>query len=291
MSLAEPKQFIEVSGQRIAYVDTGRSDGDPVLFLHGNPTSSFLWRNITPALAGQARCIAPDLMGMGDSEKLPAAGPGSYRLHHHQAIVDGFIDAMGINNGLTLVLHDWGTALGFDWARRHPDAVKGLCYMEGFVTPLSWDDWPESIRGLFADLRSPAGDELILQRNFFVEKILPGSILRQLEEAELEEYRRPFATPGEERRATLSWPRELPLDGEPGDVVQTVQAYADWLASCEVPKLFINAEPGAVLVGRQREFCRSFKNQTEVTVPGIHFIQEDSAAAISAALSSWFGSL
>jgi len=282
------RQFIDISGQRIAYTECGVPDGKPMLFIHGNPTSSFLWRNVMPWVADKVHCIAPDLMGMGDSDKLPAAGPGSYRLHHHQTIIDGLIDQLGIGDDLTLVLHDWGTALGFDWARRHPYSVKGLCYMEGFVMPLGWDDWPEAIRDLFQDLRSEPGEKLILNDNFFVEKILPGSILRDLTDDEMGIYRRPYTTPGEDRRPTLSWPRELPLDGEPADVVATIQQYAAWLVQSDTPKLFVNAEPGAVLVGRQREFCRNFPNQTEVTVPGIHFIQEDSPDEIGQAIRDWY---
>ncbi len=278
------KQYVDLSSARIAYIDSG--SGDPVVFLHGNPTSSFLWRNILPGIAPLGRCIAPDLAGMGDSGKL-AAGPESYRFADHAAILNEFMDRLDLTANVTLVMHDWGTALGFDWARRHADAIKGLCYMEGFVMPLEWSDWPESIRGLFQSLRSPAGEKKILEENFFVEKILPGSIQRRLSDAEMAEYRRPFVTPGEDRRPTLSWPRELPLAGEPADTVAIIQAYSEWLADTELPKLFINAEPGAVLVGRQREFCRAFKQQKEVTVSGIHFIQEDSPSDITSAIKDW----
>jgi haloalkane dehalogenase len=279
------KQFVDIAGTRMAYVDEGQ--GDPIVFLHGNPTSSYLWRNIWPTLTPYARCIAPDLAGMGDSAKL-TGGPGSYRFAEHAALLDQLLSTIGADKRVTLVVHDWGSALGFDWAVRHQQAVRGLAYMEAFVTPLNWSDWPESIRGLFADLRSPEGDALILERNFFVEKILPGSVIRELDESEMREYRRPFLNRGEDRRPTLSWPRELPLDGEPADVVQRISDYADWLAQTPVPKLFINAEPGAVLVGRQREFCRRFKNQQEITVAGIHFIQEDSPLAIASALKDWY---
>jgi len=279
------KQFVDIAGTRIAYVDEGQ--GDPIVFIHGNPTSSYLWRNIWPALTPYARCIAPDLAGMGDSAKL-SGGPGSYRLSDHAALLERFLNVIAADKRVTLVLHDWGSALGFDWAFRHQHAVRGLAYMEGFVTPLNWSDWPESIRGLFSDLRSPAGDALILEHNFFVEKILPGSVIRELTDAEMTEYRRPFLIPGEDRRPTLSWPRELPIEGEPADVVQRVKDYAGWLSENTLPKLFINAEPGAVLVGRQREFCRRFKNQQEMTVSGIHFIQEDSPLAISTALKDWY---
>ncbi len=286
MSQLPEKRYVEVGGTRIAYVECGT--GDPIVFQHGNPTSSFLWRNILPALAPYGRCIAMDLPGMGDSEKLSGSGPGSYRFSDHAASFEGFLDAMGITQNVTLVLHDWGSALGFDWARRNPDAIKGLAYMEAIVMPLSWEDWPEAIRSLFKDLRSPAGDNLILERNFFVEKILPGSIIRELQAEEMVEYRRPFLSSGEDRRPTLSWPRELPIDDQPADVVALVANYAEWLSQSNTPKLFINAEPGAILVGRQREFCRGFLNQTETTVAGIHFIQEDSPSEIATALVEWY---
>ncbi|MDJ0789728.1 MAG: haloalkane dehalogenase [Myxococcota bacterium] len=277
------KRSVEVHGKRMAYVERGT--GDPIVFLHGNPTSSHLWRNVIPHVEDLGRCIAPDLIGMGDSERLDATGPGSYRLAEHQRHVDGLLDALGVGENVTFVIHDWGTALGFDWARRHPDAVRGIAYMEGFVAPIeSWDDWPENARGIFQGLRSEAGEEMILEKNVFVEAILPGSILRDLAPDEMAEYRRPFERAGEDRRPTLSWPREIPIAGEPKDVVEVVSAYSAWLAESPVPKLFVNAEPGAILVGAQREVCRRFPNQTEVTVPGIHFIQEDSAEAIGQAL-------
>ena len=285
MSSQPGKCYTDVGDTRIAYIEQGI--GSPLVFLHGNPTSSYLWRNVMPMLAPYARCIAIDLPGMGDSGKL-ATGPDSYRFKDHAKVLDAFLLKIGATHDVSFVLHDWGSALGFDWARRHPEAVKGLAYMEGFVTPLQWTDWPESIRGLFGQLRSKQGEELILEKNFFIEKILPGSIIRRLSEEEMEEYRRPFLQAGEDRRPMLSWPRELPLDGEPADVVGIVNAYASWLATTDIPKLFVNADPGAILIGRQRDFCRRFKNQTEVTVPGIHFIQEDSAVEIATALRSWY---
>ena len=280
------KRYIEIGGKRIAYVECG--SGEPIVFQHGNPTSSFLWRNILPALAPYGRCIAMDLPGMGDSEKLISNGSESYRFRDHAAYFDSFLKAMGVAQNVTLVLHDWGSALGFDWARRNPQAIKALAYMEAIVTPLGWEDWPEAIRNLFKEIRSPVGENLILERNFFIEKILPGSIIRQLNTEEMAEYRRPFLRSGEDRRPTLSWPRELPIDGKPADVVAVVTNYAQWLSASKIPKLFINAEPGAILIGRQREFCRSFPNQSEITVPGIHFIQEDSPNEIATALIEWY---
>lgn len=280
-----PKKHITVLGKEMAYVEMG--EGDPIVFLHGNPTSSYLWRNIMPHMAGRGRCIAPDLIGMGDSEKLDDSGPGSYRFVEHRKYLDAFLEAIGVKENATLVIHDWGSALGFDWARRHPDAVKGIAYMEGIVRPVSWDDWPDAIKPLFEGFRSDVGEAMVLQKNIFVEKVLPGSVLRGLTEAEMAVYRRPFAEAGEDRRPTLTWPRQIPLSGEPEDVVQIVSDYAEWMSENDLPKLFINAEPGAILIGAQRDFCRSWTNQTEVTVTGSHFIQEDSPDEIGQALMAW----
>ena len=285
MSEWPAKRFVKSLDKNMAVVEMG--SGDPVLFLHGNPTSSYLWRNIMPQISDQGRCLAPDLIGMGDSDRLADAGPGTYRLHDHQKYLDAAIDALNIAGNVTLVLHDWGSVLGFDWAYRHPDRVAGIAYMEGFVRPLEWTEFPEPSRPLFEALRSDAGEALVLEKNVFVERILPASIQRDLSEAEMNEYRRPYVEPGESRRPTLSWPRELPLGGEPPDVVAVVERYASWMSANDLPKLFINAEPGAVLVGAQRDFCRGWKNQTEVTVAGIHFIQEDSPREIGEALAAW----
>ncbi len=282
------KHYVEVLGHRMAYLDGG--SGSPIVFLHGNPTSSFLWRSVIPHLTPLGRCIAPDLIGMGDSDKLTESGPGSYRFVEHRRYLDAFLDALGIAEGVTLVIHDWGSALGFDWAARHPGSVKAIAYMEAIVCPVTWDDWPDAARDIFQAFRSPAGDELILERNLFVDAVLPASIQRQLTDAEMAEYRRPFARPGEDRRPTLTWPREIPVDGEPADVVEIVERYGAWLAtSSHVRKLFVNADPGAILTGRQRQLCRSWPNQTEITVPGIHFIQEDSGDLIGTAIASWLG--
>jgi haloalkane dehalogenase len=269
----------------MAYVDVG--DGDPIVFLHGNPTSSYLWRNVMPHLEGAGRLIAPDLIGMGDSAKLSDSGPCRYTLVEHRRYLDQLLDQLGVGERVTFVVHDWGSALGFDWANRHRQAVKGIAYMEAIVQPLTWSDWPQPYRGIFQAFRSPAGEEMILTKNMFVESILPGAVLRTLTDEEMAHYRGPFAEPGEARRPTLTWPRQIPIDGEPADVVEIVSAYADWLSSSPVPKLFINAEPGAILTGAQREFCRTWPHQTEVTVPGVHFVQEDSPDPIGEALSSW----
>ena len=281
-----PKKRIDVLGKTMAYVEMG--EGDPIVFQHGNPTSSYLWRNIMPHLAGQGRCIALDLIGMGDSDKLEDSGPDRYTLLEHREYFDAALRQLGVGNNVTFVIHDWGSALGFDWARRHPDSVKGIAYMEAIVGPVAtWDNWPEAARRVFQGFRSPAGEDMVLEKNVFVERVLPGSILRKLSEEEMEIYRRPFLQAGEDRRPTLTWPRQIPIAGEPAEVVQVVQDYADWLSESDVPKLFINAEPGAILIGVQREFCRSWPAQQEVTVRGNHFLQEDSPDEIGQAISGW----
>ncbi len=280
-----PKKSVAVKGKNMSYVEMG--EGDPIVFQHGNPTSSYLWRNIMPQLADQGRCIALDLIGMGDSEKLEDSGPDRYTLLEHRDYFDAALEALGVDQNVTFVIHDWGSALGFDWANRHRESVMGIAYMEGIVRPVSWDDWPEAARGVFQGFRSPAGEEMVLQENIFVERVLPGSILRDLSDEEMEVYRRPFQNAGEDRRPTLTWPRQIPIEGEPAEVVELVQGYADWLSQSDVPKLFINAEPGAILIGPQREFCRSWPNQQEVTVAGNHFLQEDSPDEIAKAIAEW----
>jgi haloalkane dehalogenase len=279
------KKEVIVKGKTMSYVEMG--EGTPIIFQHGNPTSSYLWRNIMPHLQDQGRCIAIDLIGMGDSDKLDNPDASSYTFVQHREYLDGALEALGVESDVTLVIHDWGSALGFDWANRHRDAVKGIAYMEGIVRPVSWDEWPEAARGVFQGFRSTAGEEMVLDKNTFVERVLPGSILRDLSEEEMEVYRRPFQNSGEDRRPTLTWPRQIPIDGTPADVVEIVQAYADWLTEADLPKLFINADPGAILIGAQREFCRSWPNQTEVKVWGNHFLQEDSPHEIGKAIAAW----
>ena len=289
MSQALSKQYLEVNGRRMAYVETGR--GAPIVFQHGNPTSSYLWRNIMPALTDLGRCIAVDLIGMGDSDKLDDPGPDRYRYVEHREYLFAALAQLGLDAEVTLVLHDWGSALGFDWARQNAEKIRGIAYMEAIVRPVTWQEWPDAARDIFQAFRSEAGEAMILDKNLFVERVLPGSILRKLSDEEMREYRRPFAQAGEDRRPTLTWPRQIPIDGEPADVVDIVQANAEYLTTSEVPKLFVNAEPGAILTGPQREFCRRFPNQTEVTVPGIHFVQEDSPAEIATAICEWLTGL
>ena len=278
------KKYIDVLGKQIAYVEVG--EGDPIIFQHGNPTSSYLWRNIMPQLQSLGRCIAMDLIGMGDSEKLEDKGNMTYSYDTHKKYFDGFLDAIGVESNATLVIHDWGSALGFDWANDYPQRVKAICYMEGIVQSMEWEDWNEDAKGIFQGFRSPAGEEMILEKNLFIEAVLPGSILRKLSDAEMNEYRRPF-NDKKSRRPTLDWPRQIPLENDPPEICRIVDSYSQWMAENNIPKLFINAEPGAILIGKQREFCRTWKNQKEVTVKGSHFIQEDSPNEIGNAIFDW----
>jgi haloalkane dehalogenase len=281
-----PKRAVTVLGRRMAFVDLGASDR-VFLFLHGNPSSSYLWRNVMPELAAIGQCLAPDLIGMGDSAKLDNPVPETYGFATHRDFVWGFIDAViGPARPITLVVHDWGSALGFDWANHHRDRVAGFAYMEAIVRPLVWAEWPDSSRRVFQGFRSSAGEQMILDNNMFVERVLPGSILRTLDPAELAEYRRPFGS-RIERWPTLAWPRQIPIDGEPAAVAALVGDYAEWMSQNDIPKLFVDAEPGAILIGSQREFCRRWRNQTEVTVAGSHFIQEDSGPEIGRAIAAW----
>ena len=283
------QQFATINGKRIAYLEAGV--GDPIVLLHGNPTSSYLWRNVIPQLEGLGRVIAPDLIGQGDSEKLPESeGPERYSFQVAFDYLDGLLRHIEADQNVTLVIHDWGSGLGFHWASLNPQAVKGVAYMEAIVAPLSWQDWPESARGIFQGFRSEKGEDLVLTRNLFVEGVLPSSILRDLSADEMVHYRAPFDTPAN-RQPTLNWPRQIPIDGEPPHMVSLVEAYGAFMAASPIPKLFINAEPGSILVGVQRDFCRSWPNQTEVTVKGLHFIQEDSPDAIGHAIADWYPTL
>jgi haloalkane dehalogenase len=282
------KSRVSVLGVPMAYVEAGK--GDPIVLLHGNPTSSYLWRHVIPELVKVGRCIAPDLIGMGDSAQI-AAGPTAYRFVDHRDYLEGFLNAMGIDEKVTLVGHDWGGALLFDWGRRNPEAVKAVAYMETIVTPMTMEDWPDSAQGIFSALRGEAGESMILEKNVFVERILPASVLDPMSEETLNEYRRPYLVPGESRRPTLTWPREIPFDGHPEDVAGFVAANEAWLRTGEVRKLFINVEPGSILTGRAREVCRKWENQTEVTVRGSHFVQEDSGKEIGEAIAAFLGTV
>jgi haloalkane dehalogenase len=275
-----PRRRVAVLDSEMAYVEVGH--GDPIVFLHGNPTSSYLWRNVIPHVTGHGRCLAPDLIGMGASGK---ASAGSYRFVDHARYLDAWFEALGLTRDVTIVVHDWGSALGFHWAARFPERMKAIAYMEAIVRPVTWAEWPDNARSIFQAMRSPSGESVILDKNVFVERILPGSVLRKLGEEEMRVYRAPWLASGESRRPMLTWPREIPIDGEPADVVAIVDAYGRWLAATTTPKLFVNADPGSILVGAQREFCRSWPNQQEVTVKGSHFVQEDSPAEIGDAIA------
>jgi len=281
------KQRRRILGSEMAYVEVGK--GDPIVLLHGNPTSSYLWRNVLPHLQPRGRCIAPDLIGMGDSDKLPESGPGTYRFVEHRRYLDGLLEALGVRERVTMIVHDWGSALGFDWANRHREAVKGIAYMEAIVGPQHWDHWDKfGMRSTLQALRSEAGEAMVLRDNFFIEQVLPKAILRTLSAEEMAEYRRPFAKPGEGRRPTLTWPRQIPIEGEPADVTAIVVAYADWLSKSSVPKLFVRAEPGGILASDAMvEFVRGWPSQTEVTVAGVHFVQEDSPDEIGRVIAGW----
>jgi haloalkane dehalogenase len=278
-------QYREVNGKRMAYVDEGQ--GDAIVFAHGNPTSSYLWRNVMPHLQGLGRLVAADMIGMGGSDKLSPSGPDRYHYAQQRDYLFGLWDALDLGDNITLVLHDWGSALGFDWANQHRDRVRGIAFMEAVVTPISWSDFPNDVRGVFQGIRSPDGEKMVLEQNIFVEGVLPGAIQRQLSDEEMDHYRAPFVHPGEDRRPTLSWPRNIPIDGQPADVVSVVEDYSRWLAEADVPKLFINAEPGALIRGRIRELVRTWPNLTETTVSGSHFVQEDSPDEIGAAVAEF----
>jgi haloalkane dehalogenase len=275
------RQRVAVLDTEMAYLDVGA--GDPIIFLHGNPTSSYLWRNIIPHLQGIGRCLAPDLVGMGESGEAP---DHSYRFVDHARYLDRWFEALGLESQVTLVVHDWGSALGFYWAQRHPERIKGIAYMEGIVRPLTWQDWGQQERAFLEAVRSPVGEQLILEQNIFVEG-LQASVIRRLSEEEMTVYRRPYLEAGESRRPILTWPREIPIEGQPEDVAHIVEGYARWLSTSLVPKLFVNADPGSILIGAQREFCRGWPNQEEVTVKGLHFLQEDSPAEIGLALADF----
>jgi haloalkane dehalogenase len=288
-----PRQRVRVDRRadgnlQMAYVEAG--EGDPIVFLHGNPTSSYLWRNVIPHVQHLGRCLAPDLIGMGESDKLPDPTRGSYSFSAHAGFLERFLEAVGATERVTFVLHDWGSALGFDWAHRHPGAVRGIAFTEALVVPLTWADWPAAARGIFRTMRGPDGEAAVLEKNVFVERILPASVARGLSAEAHARYREPFADPAH-RWPTLEWPRQLPIENVPPKVRDVVARYGQWLRTSDVPKLFVNADPGSILVGRPRAFVRKWKALTEVTVPGAHFVPEDSPHEIGRALADWIPTL
>ena len=283
------RKFATVNGKRMAYVDEG--EGDPIVFQHGNPTSSYLWRNIMPHCAGLGRLIACDLIGMGDSDKLDDSGPGRYTYTEQRDYLYALWQQIGVTDNVIFVIHDWGSALGFDWSNQNRDKVQGIAYMEAVVKTMKWADFPDNARGAFQGFRSEGGENMVLDKNIFVERVLPGAVIRGLTDDEMTHYRKPYLEPGEDRRPTLTWPRQIPIEGEPPEVCQIVDDYGAWLSECDVPKLFINADPGSILTGPQREFCRAWPNQTEVTVKGTHFVQEDSPDEIGQAVAAFVKSI
>ncbi len=279
------RKRVAVLDSDMSYLDSGV--GDPIVFLHGNGTFSYVWRNIIPYAEPFGRCLAPDLMGCGRSGRIPS---GSYRIVDQSKYLNAWFDAMDLGGSINLVLHDWGGPLGFDWACHHRERVKSITYMETLVLPLSWDDWPEIRKDLFRQFRSPMGEDLVLRDNFFIETI-QSRMLRNLTDEEMDTYREPYREPGESRRPTLTFTRECPIGGEPLDVIEMINCCGEWLSTSEMPKLFINAYPGSILTGRQRDYCRTWPNQQERIVQGIHYIQEDSPHQIGEAISDFLKSI
>jgi haloalkane dehalogenase len=283
------KKYKEIFGKKMAYLDSG--EGQSIVFLHGNPASSFLWRNITPAVEGMGRIIVPDLIGMGDSEKLDGIDNPEYQYHGQYKYLSNLLDSLDLGNEINLIVHDWGSALGFQYARENSDRIKSITFMEAIVMPLTWDQWPENARNIFQLMRSEAGEEIVLEKNIFVERILLNDSAKGFSEEEKAEYIRPFKEAGEDRRPTLTWPRQIPVDGEPQEVISEVIKNGEFHKDSSIPKLFINADPGSILIGEQREFVRSWNNLKEVTVKGNHFIQEHSPKEIGEAIKSFIETL
>jgi len=287
--MSTEKKYLEIFGKKMAYIDHG--EGDSIVFLHGNPTSSFLWRNITPHLEGMGRIIVPDLIGMGDSEKLDGMDNPDYKYHGQYKYLSTLLDSLELGDQISLVIHDWGSAMGFQYARENSDLIKSISFMEAIVMPLKWDQWPENARNIFQLMRSDAGEEIVLEKNIFVERILLNDSANGFTEEEKAEYIRPFKNSGEDRRPTLTWPRQIPIEDEPSEVVEEVSKNAEFHKDSEIPKLFINAEPGSILIGDQREFVRSWNNLKEVSVKGNHFIQEHSPNEIGSHIKEFLNSI
>ena len=283
------KNYKEILGKEMAFLDSG--EGQSIVFLHGNPASSFLWRNITPFVEGLGRIVVPDLIGMGDSEKLEGENNPDYQYHGQYKYLSTLLDSLDLGNEINLVIHDWGSAMGFQYAREYSDRIKSITFMEAIVMPLTWDQWPENARNIFQLMRSQAGEEIVLEKNVFVERILLNDSANGFSDEEKAEYIRPFKNAGEDRRPTLTWPRQIPVDGEPQAVIDEVTKNGEFHKESSIPKLFINADPGSILVGDQREFVRSWNNLKEVTVKGNHFIQEHSPKEIGEALKEFISSL
>lgn len=283
------KNYKEILGKQMAYIDSG--EGQSIVFLHGNPASSFLWRNITPFVSDLGRIIVPDLIGMGDSEKLEGIDNPDYQYHGQYKYLSTLLDSLDLGDEINLVIHDWGSAMGFQYARENSDRIKSITFMEAIVMPLSWDQWPENARNIFQLMRSEAGEEIVLEKNVFVERILLNDSANGFTDEERNEYIRPFKNPGEDRRPTLTWPRQIPIDGSPQAVIDEVTKNGEFHKDSKIPKLFINADPGSILIGEQRDFVRSWTNLRELTVKGNHFIQEHSPKEIGEALKNFLTSI
>ena len=287
--MSAEKKYKEIIGKKMAYIEYGK--GDSIVFLHGNPASSYLWRNITPHVEGLGRIIVPDLIGMGDSEKLDGIDNPDYKYHGQYKYLSSLLDELDLGDDIHLVIHDWGSAMGFQFARENSDRIKSISFMEAIVMPLQWEQWPENARNIFQLMRSEAGEEIVLEKNVFVERILLNDSANGFSEEERAEYIRPFINPGEDRRPTLTWPRQIPIEGEPNEVVEEVSKNGEFHKDSDIPKLFINAEPGSILIGDQREYVRSWKNIKEVSVKGNHFIQEHSADEIGISIKEFIASI
>ena len=283
------KKYKEILGKRMAYLDSGA--GQSIVFLHGNPASSFLWRNITPHVEDIGRIVVPDLIGMGDSEKLEGTDNPDYQYHGQYKYLSSLLDELDLGEEINLVIHDWGSAMGFQYARENVDKIKSITFMEAIVMPLTWDQWPENARNIFQLMRSDAGEEIVLEKNVFVERILLNDSANGFSDEEKAEYIRPFINAGEDRRPTLTWPRQIPIDGSPEAVINEVIKNGEFHKNSDIPKLFINADPGSILIGEQREFVRTWNNLEEITVKGNHFIQEHSPNEIGKALFEFINKL
>ena len=283
------KKYKEILGKRMAYLDSG--SGQSIVFLHGNPASSFLWRNITPHVEDLGRIVVPDLIGMGDSEKLEGKDNPDYQYHGQYKYLSTLLDELDLGEEINLVIHDWGSAMGFQYARENANKIKSITFMEAIVMPLTWDQWPENARNIFQLMRSDAGEEIVLEKNVFVERILLNDSANGFTDEEKAEYIRPFIDAGEDRRPTLTWPRQIPVDGSPQAVIDEVIKNGEFHKNSDIPKLFINADPGSILIGEQREFVRTWNNLEEITVKGNHFIQEHSPNEIGKALSEFINKL
>ena len=284
------KKYLEVNGRRMACVDEGT--GDPIVFVHGNATSSYMWRNIMPHLEGLGRLIALDNIGQGDSDKLPDSGPDSYMIPEHQIYFDGALDALGVRENVTLVMHDWGGSLGLSWANRHPEAVKGLAHCEIVVANhASYDSYRDGHGERVRRAQGPEGEALVLEDNFFVENIFTGGVIREIDAETMAEIRRPYEEPGEARRPTLSWVRQIPIGGKPEFVAEFSERLSSWMATIDTPKLFIEADPGQIIVDRDLDIINSWPNQSRIRVRGLHHPQEDSPHEIGKALADWYAGL